>query len=125
MKEKKEEKFRDDIIAKLLSLQHYNGCIYSNELEKQFNVSGTIIRDHVRKLRRSGIPITNDDGYGFAKNIEEIMPTINDMKNRATSQLYTIYALYRNFVKPNSQEELFNPNPIEEIISMIKKEFLI
>lgn len=110
-----------EIISRLLLLKH-QGKVKSEALEEQLGVSGTEIRSVVQELRRQGVPITSDAyGYGFAKEIDEIRPTLNHLKTRAISLLTTISKLERNFVKPVSQDDLFRESVIDEIIEEIKK----
>ncbi len=77
-------------------------------LEREFGVTGGIIRNVVRDLRRQGIPIASGDkGYKLASNIDEILPTCENLRSRAISELFTVGKLERNFIKPNSQDGLF------------------
>lgn len=114
---------RDKIQVKLLLLKHKSEPVLSLELQDELNVSGSEIREAVRELREKGIPITSgSEGYGFAKDIDEIMPTILHLKSRAISMLKTIRNLERNFINPSSQADMFRASVIDDIIDEIKRE---
>jgi len=89
--------------------------IYSVELEKEFKISGAILRNIIRGFRRDGIPVANCHtgyyyaksfkGYYYAKSFKEMESTITDLEKRAFSMLETVSKLKKNFEK--SQLELF------------------
>ncbi|HCA41639.1 MAG TPA: hypothetical protein DEP28_00135 [Bacteroidetes bacterium] len=80
--------------------------IYSVELEKEFKISGAILRNIIRGFRRDGIPVANcHTGYYYAKSFKEMESTITDLEKRAFSMLETVSKLKKNFEK--SQLELF------------------
>lgn len=109
------------IKAKLYLLQH-SGYKKSKELGEELGVSGSIIRDVVREMREQGVPIISDaNGYSYAKDIDELMPTLKHLKSRALSMLHTIKKLERNFITPNSQDSLFYRSVIDGIIEEIRK----
>lgn len=109
------------IKAKLYLLQH-SGYKKSKELEEELGVSGSIIRDVVREMREQGVPITSDqNGYGYAKDIDELRPTLDHLRKRALSMLRTIRKLENNFVTPNSQNSLFYRSVVDEIIEEIRR----
>ena len=84
--------------------------IYSSVLENYFETTGPQIRDAIRQLRRAGYPIANSPkGYFYAKSYAEIEPTLNDLENRALSQLETISKLKSHFFPAKKgQPNLFN-----------------
>lgn len=111
----------DRITSKLLSLRYRSNPIKSKELEEEFNISSSQVRDVVRSLREKGVPITSGaEGYWFARNIEELKPTLNHLKERALSLLRTISKLEKNFVNPSGNPDLFGRSVIDEIIEDIK-----
>ena len=92
-------------------LRLLNDWTTSAELEKEFNISGIVIRKTVRKLRRIGVPIASSDkGYKIipVDKYEEIIPTLEHLRARAMSELITINKLERNFKIPRSQDGLFD-----------------
>ncbi len=115
----------DLLEARLRSLSIWT---VSDVLEKEYGVSGSFIRDLVRRLRREGIPIASGDkGYKVitADKYEEIIPTLEHLRSRAMSELITISKLERNFKIPRSQDGLFDDmrpqleiarNEIEELL---------
>jgi|GEM_PF-6202300 len=116
------EEIKSRIISKLLSLQYRAYPIKSKELEAEYGVSSSEIRDIVREMRELGYPITSSgDGYGYAKSYEEIKPTLLHLKSRALSMLSTIKKLENNFIKPDSNPDLFRESVIDDIIESIKQ----
>lgn len=109
------------IKAKLYLLKHTD-YKKSRELEEELGVSGAVIREVVREMREQGVPITSDqNGYGYAKDIDELRPTLDHLRKRALSMLRTIRKLENNFVTPNSQDSLFYRSVVDEIIEEIRK----
>ena len=76
--------------------------VYSPEIEKKFEITGCQVRDNIRELRREGYPIANTNGYFYATCWDEILPTIEDLHQRAMSLLVTEKALRKTF---NKEEE--------------------
>lgn len=112
---------KDKTISTLLLLRE-QPPVKSEVLEKRLNIPGGLIRDAVRELRRRGVPITSGaNGYSFAKNIEELQPTLAHLKSRAMSELITIMKLERNFVNPSSQDNLFYESVVIKIINEVEK----
>lgn len=112
----------DKIVSSLLNLKH-RGNIKAPVLAQELGISEATLRDHVKDLRRKGIPIKSGSfGYGFARDIEDIQDTLKHLKSRAKSELVTIMRLEKNFVNPNSQDSLFYISPIDELIEEIQKE---
>lgn len=79
---------KDQIIHALTSRWGKDNKIYSAELEREFNVSGTEIRDIVRELRREGFPIIGGNGYYCSH--EDIDILWQDLESRAMSMLQTV-----------------------------------
>lgn len=109
------------IKSKLYLLQH-SGYKKSRELEEELGVSGAVIREVVREMREQGVPITSDqNGYGYAKDIDDLRPTLDHLRKRALSMLRTIRKLENNFVTPSSQDSFFYHSVVDQIIEEIKK----
>ena len=82
--------------------------IHSIEIEKQFDVSGSFVRDAVRHAWRQGIPICNDKGYYLAESFEDFRPTLEDLESRALSLMNTISLFRQHFgILKNKQESFF------------------
>lgn len=82
-----------------------NNPIKSSQLEREFNLNGSHIRDCVREWRREGKPIASDStGYFYAKDQRELEHTIAILKSKALSQLETVKAMENCFV---NEWELF------------------
>ena len=96
------------MIIACITCYRKNNPVYSHQLEKMFNVSGTVIRDAVKLARRAGVPICNDNGYYKASCYEEWKPTADNLKSRALSMLETIRLFEKYFgINTNNQESLF------------------
>lgn len=86
-------------------LQRADRPIYSQELERSFNLSGEKIRDHIRELRREGVPIVGSPkGYFIAKNREELEELISNLEGRATSMFKTVSMLKKNRERAEYQQ---------------------
>ena len=80
----------DNILARI-RLRTKDNPILSKELEQDFNLIDTEIRDMIREFRRSGIPIASSKkGYFYARNYEELRATIEDLEGRCNSMKETL-----------------------------------
>ena len=96
-----------DEVETLIRLHSYDNPVYSAEIEKRYGLAGTVVRDIIRELRREGKPIANSkQGYFWAKNYEELRPTIDDLEGRANSMHETVSALKNAFSKGNQLQLL-------------------
>jgi len=86
------------LLKSIMYSRRLENPIYSAEIEKRFNVNGSVVRDTIRELRREGFPIANSKkGYYLARDKDELADTIEDLKCRSMSMLVTIKALEQAF----------------------------
>ena len=79
--------------------------VKSKLLEFHFRLSGAVIRDIIRELRREGISIVpTSRGYYYDNSPEAILKIAEDLECRALSMLNTVKILKNNYAK---QEALF------------------
>ncbi len=91
----------------VLSTHKMSNPILSVYLEKEFDCSGAEIRNQIREMRRSGVPIgACADGYFWAETYSEIVPTIDDLKSRMISLSITARKLGEAF-NVDIQTDLF------------------
>ncbi|MCK4521388.1 MAG: hypothetical protein KAU20_02355 [Nanoarchaeota archaeon] len=65
--------------------------VTSREIEKRLNLSGSQIRRLIQHGRRNGVQIASgDQGYYIAENYEQLLGTIQHLKERRNSLHYTI-----------------------------------
>ena len=75
-----------------------NNPISSELLEVELDCQGTVIRDGVRALRRSGFPVAScSEGYFLANNFAEIEDTIDNLRSRMKSLAITANILAKVF----------------------------
>ena len=87
-----------DTLKMKISLHDINNPILSEVLEREFDCSGSVIRDGVRTLRRDGVPVgACADGYFIAENFGEIEDTIEDLRKRMRSLAITANQLAHAF----------------------------
>ena len=68
--------------------------IFSKDLEKKFDISGSEIRDTIRGLRRKGEPIVGSNtGYYLAAGTEDIKELVADLESRISSMRETVTAI--------------------------------
>ena len=101
----------DTQILKQLKAYHQGAgkSIHSAELERQYDIGGSTIRDLIRLLRRRGEPIGNCSlGYYYCQTRAELEGLIGNLHNRAMSMLTTVSKLEKNREKNGfSQLEMF------------------
>lgn len=96
-----------DLFFAKLKLASKEYPVYSAKLESELNISGVQVRDMIRELRRSGVPVANSkQGYFIAESYEDIIETITDLESRCNSMHETVTALKKIF-KNDLQEGLF------------------
>lgn len=96
-----------DLFFAKLKLASKSDPVYSAKLEIDLKLSGVQVRDMIRELRRSGVPVANSkQGYFIAESYEEIKETIIDLESRCNSMHETVSALKKIF-KNDLQNELF------------------
>ena len=97
-----------NLILASIKLRTKKNPIYSGELESQYNLTGFEVRNIIRELRRDGEPIANSkQGYYYARNINEIQETLQDLRGRATSLLNTARLLENRFISDTTKQTLF------------------
>jgi hypothetical protein len=95
---------KPDCILSSIKLHGKDNPIYSVQLEQHYNLRGAEVRNIIRDLRRSGEPIANSkDGYYYARDINELKETLEDLRGRATSMLNTASLMEKRF---NNNKEL-------------------
>ena len=95
---------KSDCILSSIKLHGKDNRIFSYQLESQYNLCGAEIRSIIKELRRSGEPIANSkDGYYYARDINELKETLEDLRGRATSMLNTASLMEKRF---NNNKEL-------------------
>lgn len=105
-----QEKFIALVIAVEIKLKIHNkkNPILSSQLENEFQIAGSQVRDIIHLLRRQGLPIANaggqSEGYFYADNYGELEPTLIDLKSREDSMRTTRLAMMKRF---NMHEGLF------------------
>ena len=68
--------------------------IYSAEIERQLAISGSVLRDIVKSLRRAGYPIVGgNSGYFLAKTRKQYEALLDDLQGRANSLAHTVRKL--------------------------------
>ena len=92
-----------DRIESIIRLHDLENPIYSIEIETQTGLSGILVREILRELRREHKPIANSNkGYFWAKNMAELQDTLDDLEHRETSLRITRKAMENCF----SEQEL-------------------
>ena len=81
--------------------------VNSKQVERVLRLKGSELRQLVKVLRREGYPIAScGKGYYYARNIEEIMPTLDHMKMRRDSIALTINKMMEGKLFTEDQQSL-------------------
>jgi biotin operon repressor len=102
-----------DFLARIKNWNIKNPCPSKN-IQAGLNISEMQVRELVRHLRQEGHPIgslslQNEGGkygYYYANNYKELIPTIEQLEMRVSSQLKTIGKL-KKIYSPESAISLF------------------
>lgn len=103
---KKAKDCKESFLNKI-KLNDINNPALSSKIEGHLGLRGAEVRQLVKHLRREGHPIaSNGKGYFYAKNIEELMPTLDHMKCRRDSINYTMNAMLKGRLFTEDQTSL-------------------
>ncbi len=98
---------KSDCILSSIKLHGKDNRIYSYQLESQYNLTGAELRNIIKELRRSGEPIANSkEGYYYARDINELKETLEDLRGRALSMINTASLMEKRFIT-NKELSLF------------------
>lgn len=99
-----------------MKLRDRKNCIYSYQLEKEFDLQGTQVRDIIRDLRRDGEWIRpTSKGYHWAITDDEKEDLINHLDGKGMSMVNTANCLRKKLAKERRpvKQEVKRKLPIE------------
>lgn len=96
-------------IFELITHRGRNNPILSRDIEARLEISGPLVREMVRVLRRAGEPIVaGEKGYFMAKNVGEVDLIVKDLQSRINSMAGTLSAIKRKAYERFGYQEQFD-----------------
>lgn len=104
---------KDDFVV-FIQLRKIDDSVHSDAIEAKFGISGPEVRCLINYLSNAGYPIGNTirvsetktiKAYFWAKNWDELFPTIQDLRSRANEDLERARNLEK--IYSNDTEEKF------------------